>query len=302
MLIKPHINLVYPQGKGFPYCYSLAVTGSNGMALIDPGAGRDNLFHELAGKPDIILISHFHFDHIHGYHHFPGVLCRVGAEEEDVYKYPEVHLHYHGYDRWEEVMGTKRPAYSIVAPERPGVTLRPGFHPLSLGETISEGSVIDLGGTTIVSLWTPGHTSGHYAFWLPEEEVLFSSDIDLSPVGPWYANTYSSVGDYLASIDRITRLPFKLLVSAHRRPLDNAEARCQLNHYREIILKRNELIFSFLATPHTRDEVAARKFILGRHENEYHVFWERLMVEKHLAYLQESCLIGIGDNGQYYHL
>jgi len=272
------------------------------MALIDPGAGRESLLHELTSKPDIILISHFHFDHIHGYHHFPGVLCRVGAEEEEVYKDPAVHLHYHGYDRWQEVMGTVRPAYSIVAPERPGVTLRPGFHPLSLGETISDGSVIDLGGISVIALWMPGHTSGHYAFWFPEEETVFSADIDLSPIGPWYANTYSAVGDYLASVDRMIKLPFNLLISAHRRPMEGQEARLHLNHYREIILKRNEHILNFLATPHTREEIADQKYILGRHDNEYHLFWERIMVEKHLEYLKVLSLVGSDTNGYYYRL
>lgn len=45
-----------------------------------------------------------------------------------------------------------------------------------IDETVDEGSVFKVGGTTVRVYFTPGHTLGHVSFHLPEEKVLFAAD------------------------------------------------------------------------------------------------------------------------------
>ncbi|RAU23858.1 hydroxyacylglutathione hydrolase [Paramagnetospirillum kuznetsovii] len=41
---------------------------------------------------------------------------------------------------------------------------------------VSEGDTFLLGGAAVMALETPGHTSGHMAYWFPDSHVLFAGD------------------------------------------------------------------------------------------------------------------------------
>ena len=78
----------------------------------------------------------------------------------------------------------------------------------------SEGHKWELGSITVQALHTPGHTKGHYAFWLEKERILFAADVALTPTGPWYGNITSDVDDFIASIKRLKALKPQVVVSA----------------------------------------------------------------------------------------
>jgi len=289
-------RVVRPQVPGFPCCYSLFVRGRT-TVLIDPGAGPQNLEQAGTLDADLVLLSHFHFDHLNGFPLFNRAQFMVGEEERCTYEDPAVHWHYQGYDRWSELMGSERPHYD--SPPLTGSNLSPGFYPLPLAGSFHNGMNIDLGGISLIALAAPGHTQGHYVFYFPEEELLYSSDIDLSRFGPWYANTFSSVGDFLRSLEMVRKLPFKILVSSHRRPINRAEALVGINQYQDILLNRTEHIYKLLERPQTLRELANNCVTVIRHENDYHIFWEMMMMEKHLDYMREQGRVR-RESGTYY--
>ncbi|MGE5455293.1 MAG: MBL fold metallo-hydrolase [Methylocystaceae bacterium] len=283
--LSNQFRVIRPQGLGFPYCYSLLAHGRTAV-LIDPGAGPLHLEKAGALDADLVLLSHFHFDHINGFPFFHHAQFMVGEEERETYEDSVVHHHHHGYERWAELLGSERPVYE--APAIAGSSIRPGFHPLLIAGTFHDGMSIDLGGLTLVALAAPGHTVGHYVFYFPEAQVLYAADIDLSKFGPWYANTFSSVSDFLRSLNMVHDLPFTTFVSSHRRPLNRAQALAGIDQYRDILLERTERIYQLLERPQTLSELSANCVTVVQHDSDYHIFWEMVMMEKHLDYLQEQ--------------
>lgn len=66
---------------------------------------------------------------------------------------------------------------------------------------------------------TPGHTPGHTCLYLKEKGILFAGDhilYDITPnIGVW-EGVEDSLGDYLDSLKKIDKLPFKTAYPAHR--------------------------------------------------------------------------------------
>ncbi|MGE5380948.1 MAG: MBL fold metallo-hydrolase, partial [Methylocystaceae bacterium] len=195
--LSSQFRVVRPQALGFPYCYSLFARGRESV-LIDPGAGPLNL--EKAGTldADLVLLSHFHFDHINSFSFFRHARFMAAEEERGTFEDEFTHHYHHGYWRWSELLDSPRPVFE--ATNIAGSDIRPGFHRIPIAATFHDGTTIDLGGLNLMALAAPGHSIGHYVFYFPDQAVLYGADIDLSKFGPWYANTYSNVGDFLRSL------------------------------------------------------------------------------------------------------
>ncbi|MHA1432095.1 MAG: MBL fold metallo-hydrolase [Candidatus Freyarchaeota archaeon] len=73
-----------------------------------------------------------------------------------------------------------------------------------------------LGDTKLQVLHTPGHSRGHCCFLLPEEKIVFLSDIDLTSFGPWYGALDSNVDDFIDSIEKLKRMSFEIAVTSHK--------------------------------------------------------------------------------------
>ena len=66
---------------------------------------------------------------------------------------------------------------------------------------------------------TPGHTPGHLCLFDREEGILFSGDHVLFHITPnicRWTGVKDSLGDYLASLERVNDLPVQRLLPAHR--------------------------------------------------------------------------------------
>jgi glyoxylase-like metal-dependent hydrolase (beta-lactamase superfamily II) len=70
---------------------------------------------------------------------------------------------------------------------RSGIDLGPTYGGLddvfdvAVAHRLVDGERIDLGGMTLETIHTPGHTPGHLSFLVPEHGLLFSADVDLAP-------------------------------------------------------------------------------------------------------------------------
>jgi glyoxylase-like metal-dependent hydrolase (beta-lactamase superfamily II) len=98
------------------------------------------------------------------------------------------------------------------------------FTPIAPDHPLEEGAVLETGLGPLVTLHTPGHTPGHCCFWAPEAGSLFSGDQLLEDATPHLAWTpgEDTLGGYLASLERLERLPARLVLPAHGVPFPSA--------------------------------------------------------------------------------
>ena len=134
------------------------IVGHGQVAIIDPGpeiaAHIDALLHALRGEAVThILITHTHLDHS------PAAAAVKRATGAKTYGFGP-----HGSGRAEDRSGVG------------GVTEEGGDHDFVPDVALRDGDVVEGAGWRVDAVHTPGHTSNHICFALPEERTLFSGD------------------------------------------------------------------------------------------------------------------------------
>ena len=302
--ITPRIKLLRPAGKTlYPYSNSLYIDDDI-KAIIDAGAGGRSYQDIAAGQVELLLVSHYHFDHINGWPFFPQASVYAGQEEALVYSSPEEYFSHTGRYRWRELMGEDKTEALRSPQDLPDdVPVKPGFHSINLQGCFSDKKVFDLGRTRIQALHLPGHTGGHYGFYLEEEEMLFSGDLDLAPQGPWYGGESSDVEELMESIERIIEINPRLLITSHRRifqrPEDNIVK--SVLEYRDIVLRREDRMLQILKEPATLDQIVSTMGDFpGLGRSQYATFYAKMMTLKHLDYMMKTGRVE--DLGNAYYL
>ncbi len=145
---------------------------------------------------------------------------------------------------------------------------------------------INIGKTTIKALHLPGHTAGHYGFYFEQEDIFFTGDIDLVRTGPWYNSNSGSVGDLIASVQRIKEINPRIIVPSHRRVQTEAIP-AQLDDYIQVVLDREAKIFDYLKQAHSIAQLAEYRLTYPRQLNNYEEFWEKMTIRNHLYHLIE---------------
>ncbi|HPF20237.1 MAG TPA: MBL fold metallo-hydrolase [Syntrophomonas sp.] len=283
--LDPKIKFIRPQGKAmFPYCNSIYIDDEI-KTLIDAGSGG-NAYQEIPREEiGLILLSHSHFDHTHGLGYFPQAKIMAGTEEQYAFQDENKFYITAGFQRWEELMGSKKDEkMTMQTPLPDDVLVKPGFRQVELGGVFKDGDEIVVGSTRLLALHTPGHSVGHYGFYFPEKKILFSGDMDISPRGPWYGGYDSDFGEVVASVQKLIALQPEVLVTSHRKVFYD-EIEKHLRAYVQIALDRDEKIMDFLAQPRSLQEIAEQElgfYELGR--TAFNVFWSKVMILKHLEY------------------
>lgn len=127
------ISMVAPKEKPrYPYANCLFINADR-PTVIDLGAGA-GAFREIAcERIQLVLLTHFHFDHVHGYDLFSHADLMAGQEEAATYCDEHAYVDFHGYNLWDELMKIPRQAYGQVVPLKDDVLARPGFRKLPPG-------------------------------------------------------------------------------------------------------------------------------------------------------------------------
>jgi glyoxylase-like metal-dependent hydrolase (beta-lactamase superfamily II)/8-oxo-dGTP pyrophosphatase MutT (NUDIX family) len=88
------------------------------------------------------------------------------------------------------------------------------------GLPIEDEEVIEFGGARLIALHTPGHASDHLCFLLDGAASLFSGDNVLGEGTSVIAPPDGHMGDFLGSLERLSKLPLDRIYPGHFRPLD----------------------------------------------------------------------------------
>ena len=177
----------------YPCCNSLYVEGDT-KVLIDPASNRDQLQRILdTSGVDAVWLSHWHEDHFMHLDMFEGKDLWISELDAEPLQSLD-----HFFD-----------AYGMNTDERPPwtKTIYDTFHfrPRAANRFIRASEFIDLGGTTIEVILTPGHTPGHTALYFLELGILFMGDYDLTAFGPWYGDARSDLEATIKSVNKLRR-------------------------------------------------------------------------------------------------
>jgi glyoxylase-like metal-dependent hydrolase (beta-lactamase superfamily II) len=202
------VTLIHePWIKPFFRCNIWHVRGRDRDLLLDSGMGVVGLRRQvalLAERPLLAVASHSHFDHIGGHWEFPE--RAIHRAEADILAHP-TRASTLADPTVDDAIFTLLPPgdYSAAAYE---VAAAPATR------LLEDGDVIDLGDRVFAVLHLPGHSPGSIALWEAATGILFSGDTVYD--GPLVDDCYHSVvADYLASLERLRRLPVRTIHGGH---------------------------------------------------------------------------------------
>lgn len=301
--LTDNLYVVRPEAPSrYPYSNSLYINDDL-RVLVDAGAGGRAYGDLPVQDIDLLLLTHYHFDHVNGVTFFPTARILAGEEEAPAYVDEAAFEQYSGLVRWQQYMReAKVERLSDSTPIPADVPVKPGFQPITLAGHIHDGQVFNLGRTSVTALHTPGHSPGHYAFYIPSKGTVFSGDIDLAPGGPWYAGEYSDFDALVRSVRKIIDLKADILVTSHRRVFYRGQDDIDglLRAYIGVGLRKEEEICRYLNEPHHLDDIARQDFAWSSARvTQYTAFWTRVMIKKHMERLQKHQEVVQLEDGRY---
>ena len=273
-------------GGKYPFNHSLYLQGDRSRVIIDPACSLEKLTRLKDEGVDCVWLSHWHEDHIRYIDLFEN--CSLWVSGRDFPPLTDINIFLDWYDikipqersHWRKIM------LEIF-----------NFRSRSEANFLVDDATIDLGGLTMQVLPSPGHTPGHLSFFFPEEELLFLGDYDLTSFGPWYGDLYSDIEETIKSIHKLKAVPARRWVASHHTGLFEENPGRLWDDYENVIHERENKLLAFLEKPKTIAEICAAWLIYGRprEPKEMYEFNERVLVRKHLEYLQRQDKIILDD-------
>jgi glyoxylase-like metal-dependent hydrolase (beta-lactamase superfamily II) len=254
--------------------------------LIDAGMGSRNLEPVKKMGIDLLILTHCHIDHR---------LTRAEITDVPVWCHASEDSFLKNSDHFFTAMGLKRSGLDFAR----HFNFDPDTFNIAPTHRLVDGERIELGGLTLETIHTPGHTPGHLAFFIPERDLLFAGDIDLTAFGPFYGHDFADIEDFLLSIDKLKHIDAKIAVSGHAGPF-NGDLAARFEEYKQVILNRDRLLLKNLARPKSvADFKGANLFYKYYPDYPDLIKWFELVhIEKHL-----SRLAGLGkvceDTGKW---
>jgi glyoxylase-like metal-dependent hydrolase (beta-lactamase superfamily II) len=274
------VSVLLGADKGaYPSGNSLVVRGTGESVIIDPSV----TVVARGGAPvaiDAVINSHSHEDHIAGNGLFASSRVHVHHDDRPGVVSLDGLMDVYGLN------GQVRTDFSTLVVEQFHFTPRPD------AEGFGDGHVFDLGGVTVEAVHLPGHTRGHSGFRI-SGGVFFLSDIDLTGFGPYYGDAWSDLEDFENSL-RIAREEdaAHYVTFHHRGVISGRETFLQLiDAFAAVIPRRHDAMLSFLAEPHTVEDMVAHRFVYRPHVQ--HVFADA--VERRSAALHLRRMLDRGE-------
>jgi len=222
--------------KEFFFSNSIVVHESE-MLVVDPSANF-SFFEKIASqnKVQTVLNTHYHIDHRSLNHLF--VHARFLCHELDK---PAI-LSFDNYLKYAD----PNPDSSYVMWLK-GIYSSLEIQQQAIHQTLKGDDLLPTKGVKIKVMHLPGHTPGHIGLLFEELKTLYISDIDLTPMGPWYANASSDIEQFLDSIRRIREIKVDYYITSHGERVYEPEKFLEkLDRFEESFRKREEKILEGL--------------------------------------------------------
>lgn len=212
------------------------LVGTTDLAVIDPGPDGpehiEAIVRALAGRPlRAILVTHTHRDHS------PGARPLAAATGAPIVGCAPLALD-------DEGIRSDAAFDRAYAPDR----------------VLAEGESVAGDGWTLTALATPGHTSNHLAFALPESRALFTGD----HVMGWSTSIVSppdgDMAAYMASLDKLLQRDDRIYYPAHGEPVVNPQrlVRGMLGHRKQ---REGQILRLLRAGPATIPAMVERMYV-----------------------------------------
>jgi len=274
--IAKDVYLIPGKNKSrFPYCACLYIKGRDLRVLIDAGMGEEHIAPAIKAGIDVLVLSHCHIDHR---------LTRRLIPDVPVWCHEKEEVYLQDRDFFFSAMGLKRSGLDLDGL----FDFAQGSFEIEITHRLVDGDRIDLGGITLQTIHTPGHTPGHMSFFIPEHALLFSGDIDLTSFGPFYGHDFADISDFLASIERLKKVGAKRVISSHAGPF-NSNLGQRFDEYAKIILTRDRLLLENLNQPKSVQEFKGSNLFYKSYPDfpDLIRWFELVHIEKHLARLKD---------------
>ncbi len=300
-----NIEFIRGQNKGrFPFCNTLLIRDHT-KVIIDPGAGLEAMTRvSNRVNVDLVINTHFHFDHIAYNYLFNRSKIYLNDIEEECFRDRRTILKhlgmtdYYGNDwtpGWPDA--NSRPD-CIQSPYSPQYRREWSLSTVRLDGTYRWGDRMDFGATKMEIIGTPGHSAGSCCLLFPDEGVLYTGDIDLTSFGPWYFGADGDRELFIQSAEAIAQLDAETYITGHEAGiLCRSDFRAGLTRYLEIIDERDETILNALAEPRTLADICSLGLIYGKKFliDAWIRSWDAQAVKKHLDHLVKKGLINCSD-------
>ena len=144
---------------------------------------------------------------------------------------------------------------------REGSGLEAGFdHSYAPDRIMVEGDRVTGPGWTLEAIATPGHTSNHLCFALPEADALFSGDHVMGWSTSVVVPPDGDMGAYLASLDKLLGRDDAVYFPAHGDPVTKPQrlVRGMIGHRRQ---RENQILKLLAAAPRSVAEMVAAMYV-----------------------------------------
>ncbi len=205
--VAPKVRRVLAPNPG-PFTFSgtcTYVVGDGAVAIIDPGpdlpAHIEAVLAAVEGETvEHILVTHTHRDHSTA---APAIRAATGAKTlgEGPHRFA-------------------RPLHAGEAnPLEAGAD-----HDFVPDRRVADGELIRCTGYALEAIATPGHAANHLCYALRGEDLLFSGDHVMGWATPVVAPPDGSMGDYMASLEKLRVRPERLYFPGHGGPVPDGPA------------------------------------------------------------------------------
>jgi glyoxylase-like metal-dependent hydrolase (beta-lactamase superfamily II) len=182
------------------------IVGEQAVLVVDTGLGPPNgatvlnVAQKLGGSRALYVVStHFHPEHDLGAQAFPATakMIRSTDQQKDIAEF--------GLET----------AKNFASRSAINAELLKDADFRKADITFEKDYELDLGGVKArLSAMGPNHTRGDIAIWVEPDRILFAGDIAMR-AQPAFASPYSSLRQWLASLDRLEALKPVLIVPSH---------------------------------------------------------------------------------------
>lgn len=281
MKVGPVRLLPGPRKGKYPHCHSVYIEGAG--VLIDPASDRDRLIRlrEEEGV-SMIWLTHWHEDHFMHWDLFTDVPLWVGRQDAPPLMCMATFLDWYTMDLPENA--SIRPVWKAM------VESQFNYVPRKPDRLLDGGEIIETEAAKVQVIHSPGHTPGHLAFWFPDHELIFLGDYDLTPFGPWYGDTHSSISQTLSSAEILRHIPATTWFTCHETGVFYGDTQELWDRYVSVVDQREQKILDYLTTPRTLKDILSQWIVYGkaREPLDFYTFCERAIITKHIEELINS--------------